>query len=98
LTDLGRSVLDDAAPRVAAADGRILGCLAANKRESFLGVLRDLAKAGEKVMVDSDIAADASAKKKIKATKAKPEKVKTPKPEKKKAKKDKKVKKAKKAV
>ncbi len=98
LTDVGRSVLDDAAPRVAAADGRILGCLAANKRDSFLGVLRDLAKAGEKVMVDSDAVADASEKKKPKPVKAKPEKVKTAKPEKKKAKKDKKVKKAKKAV
>ena len=91
-------MLDDAAPRVAAADGRILGCLAANKRDSFLGVLRDLAKAGEKVMVDSDAVADASEKKKPKPVKAKPEKVKTAKPEKKKAKKDKKVKKAKKAV
>ena len=98
LTDIGRSVLDDAAPRVASADGRILGCLAANKRDSFLGVLRDLAKAGEKVMVDGETVADATEKKKTKPIKLKPEKVKAAKPEKKKAKKDKKVKKAKKAV
>lgn len=99
LTDLGRSVLDEAAPRVAAADDRILGCLAANKRDSFLGVLRDLAKAGEKVMVDGDAAAVLSGdKKKLKSTKLKLDKPKAAKPEKKKAKKDKKVKKAKKPV
>jgi DNA-binding MarR family transcriptional regulator len=96
LTDLGRSVLDDAAPRVATADGRILRCLAANKRDSFLGVLRDLAKAGEKMMVDEDAASDAL-EKRAKTAKAKPQRVKSVKPEKKKPKKDKKIKKTKKA-
>jgi len=101
LTDDGRAVLDEAAPRVAAADARILGYLAANKRESFLGVLRDLAKAGEKALIDGEIGpADASAKKKKakddKPKVAKPPKAKAPKPDKKK--KEKKVKKARKAA
>lgn len=108
LTADGRAVLEEAAPRVAAADSRILALLAANKRESFLGVLRDLARAGEKVMLDGEPApADAIAKKKkpkaekskpdkVKLAKAGPEKVKDVKADKKK--KDKKVKKAKKAA
>lgn len=103
LTEAGRAILDDAAPRVAAADARILAYLAANKRESFLGVLRDLAKAGEKALIDGEISDTVAAKKKTKAASksaTKPAKAKTdkvPKP-KKKDKKVKKVKKAKKAV
>lgn len=97
LTDVGRAVLEDAAPRVAAADGRILGCLAANKRDSFLGVLRDLAKAGEKVMADGELNSEGAEKKKTKQPKAKNIKLKSEKPEKKKSKKIKKVKKTKKS-
>jgi len=99
LTDAGRAILDDAAPRVGAADARILAYLAANKRESFLGVLRDLAKAGEKALIDGEIADAAAAKKKPKAaakSTPKPAKAKADKAPKKK-KKDRKVKKAKKA-
>ncbi len=103
LTDAGRAILDDAAPRVGAADARILAYLAANKRESFLGVLRDLAKAGEKALIDGEVADAVAAKKKTKAASksaTKPVKVKTDKvpKAKKKDKKDKKVKKAKKSV
>lgn len=103
LTDAGRAILDDAAPRVGAADARILAYLAANKRESFLGVLRDLAKAGEKALIDGEVADAVAAKKKTKAASksaTKPVKAKTDKAPKakKKDKKDKKVKKAKKAV
>jgi DNA-binding MarR family transcriptional regulator len=99
LTDTGRAILDEAAPRVGAADARILGLLAANKREAFLGVLRDLAKAGEKALIDGEIGEPAaSAKKKVKAAPKTVRAEKAPKKKKEKAKKDKKVKKAKKAV
>ena len=43
----GREVLDAAAPRVAAADQRILELLGGKKREPFIEALRRLAKAGE---------------------------------------------------
>ncbi len=101
LTDTGRAILDEAAPRVAAADARILAYLAANKRESFLGVLRDLAKAGEKALMDGDLGEPGTAAKKKAKTAAKPvaKTVKAVKvPKKKKDKKDKKVKKSKKDV
>ena len=94
LTETGRAILDEAAPRVGAADGRILGYLAANKRESFLGVLRDLAKAGEKALIDGELGeATPAAKKKAKAATPK-----APKKKKEKAKKDKKDKKTRKVV
>jgi len=108
LTDTGRAILDEAAPRVAAADARILAYLAANKRESFLGVLRDLAKAGEKALMDGDLGEPGTAaKKKAKAAAAKAtakpaaktvKAAKVPKKKKDKDKKDKKVKKSKKDV
>ena len=100
LTETGRAILDEAAPRVGAADGRILGYLAANKWESFLGVLRDLAKAGEKALIDGELGeATPAAKKKAKVATPKVAKaVKAPKKKKEKAKKDKKVKKTRKVV
>ena len=100
LTETGRAILDEAAPRVGAADGRILGYLAANKRESFLGVLRDLAKAGEKALIDGELGeATPAAKKKAKAATPKVAKAeKAPKKKKEKAKKDKKVKKTRKVA
>lgn len=48
LTDSGREALTLAAPRVAAADERILGLLPAGKRDSFLKTLRDMGKAPAK--------------------------------------------------
>src|ERR1700748_2858022 len=42
LTADGRSALDDAAPKVAAADERILALLPARKRDAFITVLRDI--------------------------------------------------------
>jgi MarR family transcriptional regulator, temperature-dependent positive regulator of motility len=94
LTVEGRAILDAAEPKVAAADRRILAHLAANKRDSFLGVLRDLAKAGEKTLLgetDSDAAAKKAKKKAEKA--AKPEKAeKAPKADKVEKKKKKKAK------
>ena len=100
LTETGRAILDEAAPRVGAADGRILGYLAANKRESFLGVLRDLAKAGEKALIDGELGeATPAAKKKAKAATPKVAKAeKAPKKKTEKAKKDTKVKKTRKVA
>ncbi len=101
LTVEGRAILDDAAPRVAAADTRILSYLAGNKRESFLGVLRDLAKAGEKsLLVGDGETPEKGRKKKPKLEKPKsadPGKTQAPKPKAEKKKKEKKPKKVKKA-
>ena len=47
LGEAGRAVLEQAAPRVAAADQRILELLGGKKREPFVSALRRLAKAGE---------------------------------------------------
>jgi len=48
LTDQGRAVLAEAAPRMAAVDGRLLKMLAGGRRrESFVGLLKDLVRSGE---------------------------------------------------
>lgn len=69
LTEQGRAALDLAAPRVEAADARILRLLPARKRDSFLDVLKDMSHAAETL---SEAQAEAPAKKK----KDKPAKVK----------------------
>ena len=43
LTAQGRTALDEAQPKVAAADERILQLLPARKRDAFLAVLREIA-------------------------------------------------------
>jgi DNA-binding MarR family transcriptional regulator len=104
LTAQGRGALDEAAPKVAAADERILQLLPARKRDAFLGVLRDIGQAAE---VEPEPAPEAKPKKKKKAKVAKagkaPKPAKAEKPPKadkaakaaaKPAKKDKKAKKA----
>jgi MarR family transcriptional regulator, temperature-dependent positive regulator of motility len=93
LTPEGRAILEEAAPKVAAADARILSYLGSGKRNNFLGVLRDLAKAGEKVLMDPEPSASDGPKKKARAGRAKAD---LPKPDKKK--KDKKAKKTKKVT
>ena len=99
LSDEGRAALEAAAPRVAAADARILKLLPARKRDAFLGLLADLSHAAEALAeVDASEAAPKVKKKKIKAEKTpkadKPAKAeKTPKPVKVKAPKVKKPKK-----
>lgn len=87
LTEMGRTALDETAPRVADADARILGHLTAGKRDAFIAALGALSKAGEDALVG-----DAQPKKKKKDEKpAKaPKAGKTAKPEKKKKKKAKK--------
>jgi DNA-binding MarR family transcriptional regulator len=78
LSDTGRTILEEATPRVRRADARILGLLSSGKRDGLISVLRDLSKAGEKVLVSDIDAADGADK---------PAKAKGPKPEKKKKKK-----------
>ena len=84
LSAAGREALDAARPRVEAADRRILHMLPGTKRDSFLKVLAEMARAGE---AEKEAASDKAAKKAEKAAR-KAEKAKAPKPEKK-AKKDK---------
>ncbi len=47
LTRAGRETLDEARPKMAAADARLMRLLSATKREALLGALRDLVHAGE---------------------------------------------------
>jgi DNA-binding MarR family transcriptional regulator len=86
LTDDGRAALDAAAPRVAAADERILKLLPARKRDAFLSVLRDIGQATGAEPEDVVAAPKGQKAKKDKPVKdSKPAKVKaakSPKPEK----------------
>jgi MarR family transcriptional regulator, temperature-dependent positive regulator of motility len=89
LTDDGRTAMESAAPRVAAADERILALMPAGKRETFLKTLRDMGKAALKGDSQTPKAKpDKDAKAAAKALKA----------EKKKAKKARKAKKAEEAA
>jgi DNA-binding MarR family transcriptional regulator len=87
LTPEGRAAVQEAAPRVAQADNRILALMPANKRDAFIKTLRDMAKAASKSSAEPD---EAPPKKAKPDKKAKPEKAE-------KADKKKKKKKAKKA-
>ena len=84
LTDAGRAALDAAAPRVSAADERILKLLPARKRDAFLSVLLDLSRAAEDLIEEEAEPAPKAkkAKKKPKAEKpakaAKPAKAEKP--------------------
>jgi DNA-binding MarR family transcriptional regulator len=72
LTTEGRDALASAAPKVAAADARILELLPARKRDGFLSVLRDI---GQPEEVEPDAAsAEPKPKKKKKTKPAKAEK------------------------
>ena len=72
LTEEGRAALDTAAPKVAAADARILKLLPVRKRDAFLGVLADLGAAAEALVEadEAEAAPKAKKKKKVKAEKA----------------------------
>ena len=48
LTDEGRAAVQDAAPKVAAADARILALMPGARRDTFLKTLRDMARAAGK--------------------------------------------------
>lgn len=71
LTAEGRAALGDAAPKVAAADERILELLPARKRDAFLGVLRDI---GQAAVSEPEVVAEAKPKKKKKDKAPKPAK------------------------
>ncbi len=75
LTVEGRAALDRAAPKVAAADDRILRLLPARKRDAFLGVLREIGQAAE---AEPEAEAEPKPKKKKKVKAAKPEKATKP--------------------
>ena len=96
LTEAGRAAVQEAEPRVALADERILALVPSAKRESFLKTLAEMAKAAGKPQAEPEADAaqrrktkeKAKADKKVKAEKkAKPDK--TDKKKKKKAKKHK---------
>ena len=67
LTDAGRAALDEARPKMLAADARLLRLISATKRESLVSGLRDLIRAGE----EADAPAPEKLEKKIKAEKPK---------------------------
>ncbi len=74
LTDAGRAALEEARPKMAAADARLLKLIGGGKRESLTNLLRDLVRAG-------DEAAAPPAEKPAKKVKAeKPKKAKAEKP------------------
>jgi len=71
LTDPGRSALEAAKPRVAAADARIMKLLPTRKRDAFLGVLREMGRVAETMgEAEEPAAAKTKKKKKVKAAKA----------------------------
>lgn len=95
LTAAGRELLEEAKPKMAAADARLLKLLSSSKREGLVRVLRDLIAAGEAAAAPAPEkpAKKAKAEKPAKVKKVKVEKAeKAPKPEK--PKKEKKAKKA----
>ena len=89
LSEAGRVALDAVQPHVHAADEKILALIPSAKRQAFVAILRDLAKAGEVSLTDKG--PETVKAKAPKADKAHGEK------KKRKDKKDKKAKKAKKA-
>jgi DNA-binding MarR family transcriptional regulator len=70
LTAKGRTALNEVAPRVAAADARILANLTSGKRDAFIAALGVLAEAGEAALVGEDPAPENKKKKADKAPKA----------------------------
>ena len=66
LGEAGRTVLEATAPRVAAADKRILELLGGKKREPFIEALRRLARAGEGGLLPDPAEASAPKPKKAK--------------------------------
>lgn len=97
LTGQGRDALEEAEPKVASADERILALLPTRKRDAFLSVLRDIGQA--EAEAEAAVEAKPKKKKKPKAEKAaKAPKLKADKPAKAAKAAGKKLKKAKKAA
>lgn len=81
LTDEGRAVMEAAAPKVAAADARILDLLPAGKRGAFLKILRDMGKSAtkaDKPKKDKAAKAEKTEKKKLKKAAKKAKKLEEP--------------------
>lgn len=70
LSPEGRTALEAARPRVAAADRRILGLLPKGRREAFLDVLTELASAAESAPAEAEAAAKAAKRAEKEARKA----------------------------
>ena len=83
LTDAGRTAVQEAAPKVAEVDARIMALVPSAKRDTFLKTLRDMARAAGK-----SEAPDSEAKKEKKAKAEKPAKADKKKKKKKTKKKD----------
>ena len=83
LTDAGRTAVQEAAPKVAEVDARIMALVPSAKRDAFLKTLRDMARAAGK-----GEASDSEAKKEKKAKAEKPAKTDKKKKKKKTKKKD----------
>lgn len=62
LTDAGRTAVQEAAPKVAEADARILALVPGAKRDAFLKTLRDMARAAGKSETDGESKKDKKAK------------------------------------
>ena len=77
LTDAGRTAVQEAAPKVAEVDARIMALVPSAKRDTFLKTLRDMARAaGKSEAPDSEAKKDKKAKteKPVKADKKKKKK------------------------
>jgi DNA-binding MarR family transcriptional regulator len=74
LTDAGRAAVLETAPKVAAADARILALMPSAKRDAFLKTLRDMAKPAGKPEPEGEAKKDKKAAKADKAEKKKKKK------------------------
>ena len=87
LTQAGRETLEEARPRMAAADARLMRLLSATKREALVSTLRDLIQAGDQTGAPVLVVAKPEKKPKADKPKKAPNLAKADKPKKKKLKK-----------
>lgn len=87
LTQAGRETLEEARPKMAAADARLMRLLSATKREALVSTLRDLIQAGDQTGAPVLVVAKSEKKPKADKPKKAPKLAKADKPKKKKLKK-----------
>ena len=87
LTQAGRETLEEARPKMAAADARLMRLLSATKREALVSTLRDLIQAGDQTGAPVLVVAKPEKKPKADKPKKAPNLAKADKPKKKKLKK-----------
>ena len=87
LTQAGRETLEEARPKMAAADARLMRLLSATKREALVSTLRDLIQAGDQTGAPVLVVAKPEKKPKADKPKKAPKLAKADKPKKKKLKK-----------